>query len=464
MPLEPGTLVRDGLRLVRELGSGAMGSVWVARHEQLGTEVAVKFIHRDLDRGGSVVRARFEREAKAAAQIQSPHAVKVLDAGVMPDHGPYIVMEKLDGVSLGEHIERVGHLSLRDTAEVVAQVSQALQEAHGRGIIHRDIKPDNVFLVKGQNRIYAKVVDFGLAKSEKWSGSGKLTNPEDMVGTPAYLSRETILAQPADHHVDLWALAVVAYECLTGQMPFDGASMALICVAICDGKYTPASALAPALPPSVDAFFTRAFAMLPEERYPSAEAMALALLHCASPEEVDRHNAQQALMQSGPFELPPPSRQISGDYTTLSLEVYGQRLPMPAEARKRRARTMTGLLVGGTVLAVGLAAVVGLQVSRDDGPDPEPVFSPESRAEPDPAVAEPAPKEPVAEGAPEANSPVAPKPARPAVEPKPKAQAAPKATAKPSAPAPVTPSPRHRDPTGKLGAESREDAEQQLGI
>lgn len=452
MPLLPGTLVRDGLRLVRELGSGAMGSVWVAHHEQLGTEVAVKFIHRDLDRDGGVVRARFEREAKAAAQILSPHAVKVLDAGVMPDYGPFIVMEKLDGVSLGEHIARVGHLSLRDTAEVVAQVSQALQEAHGRGIIHRDVKPDNIFLVKGQNRIYAKVVDFGLAKSEKWSGSGKLTNPEDMVGTPAYLSRETILAQPVDHHVDLWALTVVAYECLTGQMPFDGASMALICVAICDGKYTPVSALVPELPPSVDAFFARAFAMLPEDRFPSAEAMALALLHCASPEEIDRHNAQLALMRSGPFELPPPSRQISGDYTTLALELYDQPLAVPAEVRKRRARAVTGLAVAGTVFALTAAAVVGLQVTREDAM-PDPVHFP--AAEPDEPVAEAsgaASEEPTGLDFEEAT----PEPQASAPRQKPK-KPAPKA--EPSANTVVTKPTRPRDTTGKTGAGSDREAE-----
>ncbi len=455
MPLLPGTLVRDGLRLVRELGSGAMGSVWVAHHEQLGTEVAVKFIHRDLDRGGGVVRARFEREAKAAAQILSPHAVKVLDAGVMPEHGPFIVMEKLDGVSLGEHIARVGHLSLRDTAEVVAQVGQALQEAHGRGIIHRDIKPDNIFLVKGQNRIYAKVVDFGLAKSEKWSGSGKLTNPEDMVGTPAYLSRETILAQPADHHVDLWALGVVAYECLTGQMPFDGASMALICVAICDGKFTPVSALVPELPPSVDAFFARTFAMLPEDRFPSAEAMALALLHCASPEEIDRHNAQQALMRSGPFELPPPSRQISGDYTTLALELYDQPLAVPVEVRKRRARAVTGLAVGGTVIALTAAAVVGLQVSREETmPDPAPFPAATADAPTAETTAEPS-REATSQDFEEPT----PKPQATAPRPSPRTSAAqppePDGTAGPA----VTKPPRPRDTTGKTGAGSDKEAE-----
>jgi len=461
MALQPGTLVRDGLRLVRELGSGAMGSVWVAQHEQLGTEVAVKFIHRDLDRGGGVVRARLQREAKAAAQIRSPHAVKVFDAGVMPDHGPYIVMEKLEGISLGEHIARVGRLSLRDTAEVVAQVGQALHEAHQRDIIHRDIKPDNIFLVRGQNRIYAKVVDFGLAKSEKWSGSGKLTNPEDMVGTPAYLSRETILAQQIDHRVDLWALAIVAYECLTGEMPFDGASMALICVAICDGKFTPPSAIVPEVPASVDAFFARAFALLPEDRYPTAENMALALLHCASPDEVDRDNARRALQQSGPFQLPPPSRRVSGDYTTLSLEVGGRRLAAPHEARRHRNRAFTALAVGGTLLAVSLAAFVGYRAATQSAEDPVAA---------DPAAADPtetvdAPERHVARSDTVRVEPVPDATATSEAEPVPKAEGARSHGPSPSSADPDATSPLpSRDPTGKNGAGSRKEAEGVLGF
>ncbi|MEM6786594.1 MAG: serine/threonine-protein kinase [Myxococcota bacterium] len=498
MELRAGVEVRGGLRLVRELGSGAMGSVWTATHEQLGTEVAVKFIRRDLDRDGNVVRRRLEREAKAAAQIQSPHAVKVLDAGVMPGVGPFIVMERLEGDTLGAYLARHRRLSLRDTAEVVAQVAHALEEAHRRGIIHRDIKPDNIFLVQGSDRVYAKVLDFGLAKSDRWSGSGKLTNPSEMVGTPAYLSRETILALPVDRQVDLWALAVVAYECLTGALPFDGASMALICVAICDGNYAPARALTPSLPPRVDAFFARALASEPSQRFPTAEALAAGLIACASPTSSDRDDAVQAFQQSGPFALPSSLGTVAdgagGEDTSLSHEVVGSR------GRARGAVSRSGRLLGGVTLlaaiAVGVAAVGGLAVvGRTDAAKtdrgatgivpatPEDADRPPERQDTNAAAGDPAPRAGGATVVDALGGPSAPPSTTPARRPSPSSlvtapatpptvdatassSAAGSGSASAPAPAPETRRSSRRTPTssGRKGAATRDEAEGILGF
>ncbi len=147
MELAPGIMVTPTVRLVRLLGQGGMGSVWVADHLTLKTEVAVRFLLADLVRSNPGMLARFEREASAAARIKSPHVVATFDYGVVEDGTPYIVMELLDGESLSERVARAGPLSVGETGQVLAQVAKALRKAHQLGIVHRDIKPDNLFLV-----------------------------------------------------------------------------------------------------------------------------------------------------------------------------------------------------------------------------------------------------------------------------------------------------------------------------
>jgi len=163
--LAPEMMVTPSVRLVRPLGRGGMGSVWVADHLTLRTQVAVKFISAEvLERGGRSILTRFEREAQAAAQIRSEHVVHIHDLGVMDGGTPYIVMELLDGESLGHRLKRARSLPADQVRLVVAQVAKALGAAHELGIIHRDIKPDNIFLVKRDDEPLVKVLDFGIAK------------------------------------------------------------------------------------------------------------------------------------------------------------------------------------------------------------------------------------------------------------------------------------------------------------
>ena len=315
MDLAPGAKVRENLELVRPLGEGAMGSVWVAKHLGLRNEVAVKFIHSD-DKDDPVLRRRFQREAASCAQIKSPHVVQIYDHGMMEDGTPFMVMEMLEGESLGDYLDRHTRLSHRMTCDVIAQVSRGLTKAHALGIIHRDIKPENIYLVQTDEGLTAKVLDFGVAKIKQegaspnsgWAADGKLTQPGKLVGTPAYMSREQIVtARECDEHVDLWGLAVVAYECLTGVLPFDGETIGLICVAICQGDFRPPSALAPGLPKEVDAFFGRAFSKDVEARFASPKQLAFELLLTLSAQDTDADSFERALDRSGKFSLPPPS-------------------------------------------------------------------------------------------------------------------------------------------------------------
>ena len=187
MDLAAGTLVTSTVRLVRLLGEGGMGSVWVADHLALKTQVAVKFVSPQLIKEDSSILSRFNREAALSAKIKSPHVVQTFDHGVMDDGCPYIVMELLEGESLMERIERDGLLGFEAARTVVAHTAKALSKAHKLNIVHRDIKPDNIFVTKpdeDDDEIFVKILDFGIAKQTGVPKVSAVTSTGMMVGTP----------------------------------------------------------------------------------------------------------------------------------------------------------------------------------------------------------------------------------------------------------------------------------------
>ena len=262
--LRAGVTVVPGLVLVRPLGRGGMGSVWVAdRH---GEQVAVKFLHQaDADGPG---RERLAREARLAAQVAHPHAVQVLHAGTTDDDVPYVVMELLEGESLGERLTR-GALPAHEAVDLVEQIAGALDAAHRQGIVHRDVKPDNVLLTPDG----AKLIDFGVAKPVE--GATTLTQAGQLVGTPVYMAPEQLLDERAiDHHADLWGLALVAYEALVARRAFAGETLTSAAMRILLRQYEPVTALDPGLPSALDAFFERAFHGAVSGRFQSAPELA----------------------------------------------------------------------------------------------------------------------------------------------------------------------------------------------
>jgi serine/threonine-protein kinase len=267
-----GRQITSSLRLVGELGQGGMGHVWVADHLALRTQVAVKVLaERSIAVPGAV--ARFSSEAAAAARIRSPHVVQVFDHG-LADGKPYIVMELLEGEDLARRLEREHPLPVGETIAIVRQICKALDKAHAMGIVHRDIKPANVFLVSGMGETFVKVLDFGLAKHEDEALSG-LTESNAVFGTPHYVSPEQAQnAHAATSQSDLWSVAVVAYECLTGERPFPSQSLMGLFLALNTGRFVAATTVRPDLPAAIDAWFTRAFQRNPAERFPSALALA----------------------------------------------------------------------------------------------------------------------------------------------------------------------------------------------
>src|SRR5215469_1509166 len=212
-------------RVVRLLGEGGMGAVYEGE-QQLGTtkrKVAIKTLHPHLSRDPKI-KARFEREVGTIAELEHPNTIQVHDFGSTPDGILYIVMEFLQGRSLADLLEKEGALSPERALHVVDQVCGSLEEAHGRGIVHRDLKPDNVVLVeRAGKKDFVKVLDFGIAKraNEEDRNEQKLTQQGMVLGTPPYMSPEQFTGKPLDLRSDIYSLGVMAYEMLTGKLPFN---------------------------------------------------------------------------------------------------------------------------------------------------------------------------------------------------------------------------------------------------
>jgi serine/threonine-protein kinase len=271
--LTEGLNVADRFRLVRELGRGGMGSVWLAEHTRLDALCAVKFIDRE-GRNNWEVRRRFHHEAKAAAQLRSPHVVQILDHGEW-ENIPYIAMEYLEGEDLAHRLHRVGRLSWGETCRIASHVARALSKAHAAGIVHRDVKPENIFLVRDDDSEIAKVLDFGIAQHTTNTES---TLSRSILGTPFYMSPEQATGAPRiDHRSDLFSLAVIVYQCLTGQLPFVGGDIKQVFTQILHAALPVPSDKAVDLPPSFDAWWARAASRDVSQRYQTAKEFAEAL-------------------------------------------------------------------------------------------------------------------------------------------------------------------------------------------
>ncbi len=278
-----GLVLAKRYRLVEELGRGGMGSVWRAVDLELDAPAAVKLIEPELVQSSEAV-ARFKREAKAAAAIRSTHVVQIFGYGV--DNGiPYIAMELLKGESLAQRLERVHKLSPADTAYILGQVARALGLAHKHGIIHRDMKPDNVFLVREDDAEVCKVLDFGIARHPGGldDSGGLKTKTGAVLGTPYYMSPEQATAKPVDHLTDIWSYGVIAAECITGKRPFESDSVGGLFSAICMEPIVAPSQLDP-VPAGFDAWFAKAAARDKSARFQTIKEAAERLeLVCGRP-------------------------------------------------------------------------------------------------------------------------------------------------------------------------------------
>jgi serine/threonine-protein kinase len=263
-------------RLQRPLARGGMGEVWVAHDAKLRRLVALKVLRSDAP--SDVAVKRFEREVEATSELTHPHTIRVFDYGVTDDGLCYYAMELLEGEDLAGAVARTGPFAPERCAQLMLQVCGALAEAHARGIVHRDVKPQNVFLSRvADNEDFVKVLDFGIAKRAQGAAGTQLTKVDRMLGTPEYISPEVALGRTADARSDVYGLGGLLYFLLTGCAPFDGNDAAQLIAHAVQLPALPSQRLGSALDPALEAIVMRCLSKEPADRFAHAGELLAAL-------------------------------------------------------------------------------------------------------------------------------------------------------------------------------------------
>lgn len=318
-----GRVIAGRFRLIEELGAGGIAVVYRAEDVELSRAVAVKIL-QEAGHGHAELRARFEREAKVLAALSHPNIVSLVDYGV-EDGRAYLVMELLRGRTLGELLDEADVLDSERALSIVQQVLRALDYAHGEGLLHRDLKPDNVFLQElPDTPDHVRLLDFGFAKfvTRERDDGPALTQAGRVFGTPRYMAPEQLTGSPVDARADLYSVAVILYEMLSGRRPFEGEVREVLKAKVIEDPPR-FSAIAPDLEvhPALDAFFEKALALRREERFPDARSFLAAL-----------EAIPQPWVQLGSQQAPPPPKRFPPLLPWLLLGVgmacFGLALPI----------------------------------------------------------------------------------------------------------------------------------------
>src|SRR6266540_5158978 len=308
----------DSYSLERELGGGGMSRVFVAEETSLGRKVVVKVLPPDL--AAAVNLERFRREIQLAAKLQHPHIVPVLSAGVS-EGLPYYTMPFIEGESLRAKLSRGGELPIHDAVRILRDVLSALSYAHDHGVVHRDIKPDNILLTGP----HAVVADFGVAKalSASTNPGSSLTSLGVALGTPAYMAPEQAAADPTtDHRADIYAVGAVAYEMLAGRPPFTGPTLQAVLAAHVNTQPDPVTRYRESVAPGLAALVMRCLAKRPADRFQSANEIVEQLEQMVTP------SGGIAPTGSAPFDAPAAAGRghpvrVTGLFALASVAVLG---------------------------------------------------------------------------------------------------------------------------------------------
>jgi len=432
-------------RLERQLGKGGMGSVWLAEHLALRSWVAVKLMDPAIAATPEGAE-RFRREAQAAASLRSAHVVQVLDYG-LHETTPFLVMELLQGESLAGCLEREKRLTPERTLAIMTQVARALGRAHAAGIVHRDLKPDNVFLVREDDQELVKILDFGIAKTPQSQFGGMETRTGVTMGTPYYMSPEQVEGKRAvDFRTDLWAMAVITCECMTGVRPFDGSTFGELLLNICARPIAPPSSQGLQLR-GFDEWFAKATSRDSEQRFSSAQDLANSLrdvvtgaagghafappvaqpAHVPAPATVPGHGHQVPAATGGSFAASGHPGSAPSINTAQALEL----------ATRSSGRSALPWILLGVVLTLGVVAVtvMVLRPSPDATAEAAPSSSSVAAAPAAPADSPNVALAPPPESSPPAETAAKPKPAqagKTGAKPEP-AEPAPPVAARPAA-------------------------------
>ena len=312
-----GTILADRYQVQKVIGDGGMGSVFLAEHVTLRKRVALKVLHPELCRDQTHVD-RFLQEARAASMINHENIVDIVDFGPVPGGSVFFAMEFLEGRDLAGTLKRDGRMSWPRVQNFMLQIVRALGAAHDKGIIHRDLKPANCFVItKSDGREFIKLLDFGIAKVTDAEHDKGLTRTGAVFGTAKYMAPEQACGEPADNRTDIYAAAVLMYELLTGQVPFDGDNFMRVLSRHLTEPLTLPSTMAPdaGIPPMVESIVVKALSKKREDRYQSMREYEEALL-ALGPDGTLRAGGMGAAAYSAPIHTNPPS----GPGATLPLD------------------------------------------------------------------------------------------------------------------------------------------------